>query len=174
MSEEGTPVSETAPTQEAPSSDAMLELAKMSEQAEKFKNDYLYLRAEFDNYKRHAIKDRAELLKYGGERLVRDLLDVLDNFERALQVKLTPDTIDTFHKGIEMTAVALKEVLEKNGIFQINSEGQPFDPNMHEALSSEPTTSVPPGHISRVFKKPYKFHEKMIRPGQVIVAQKPE
>lgn len=148
-----------------------LELAK--EEAAKWKNEYLYLRAEFDNYKKHAIKERSDSLKYGSERVTRDLLEVVDNFERALQVNLTPETMQTFKVGVEMIAKEIKDVLAKHGIHEIPSEGQPFNPVHHEAISSEPTSSVPEGHVARVFKKPYKLHDKIIRMGQVVVATNP-
>ncbi len=145
-----------------------LELAQ--EDALKWKNDFLYLKAEFENFKRNSIKERSELLKFGAERIARDVLEVMDNFERALAVKLTPETMQTFKVGVEMTAKELKDALAKHGILEVPSEGQPFNPAHHEALSSEPTNDVPNGHIARVFKKPYKLHDKIIRTGQVVVA----
>ncbi|MCC2678204.1 MAG: GrpE protein [Pseudobdellovibrio sp.] len=144
------------------------------EEAAKWKNEYLYLKAEFENYKRNNIKERSDLLKFGAERVARDILEVVDNFERALQTKISPETIQNFKVGIEMTAKELKDVLAKHGISEVPSEGQPFNPAHHEAISSEPTMAVPVGHVSRVFKKPYKLHDKIIRMGQVVVASKPE
>lgn len=157
---------------EATAAKSELELAL--EDAAKWKNDFLYLKAEFENYKRNAIKERSDLLKFGSERIGRDILDVVDNFERALQVQLTAETIPTFKTGIEMTAKELKDLLGKHGIQEVPSEGQPFNPAHHEALSSEPTNAVPNGHISKVFKKPYKLHDKIIRTGQVVVATTPK
>ncbi len=157
---------------EAVAAKGELELA--IEDAAKWKNDFLYLKAEFENYKRNAIKERSELLKFGTERIARDILDVVDNFERALQTQLTPETIQTYKTGIEMTAKELKDLLAKHGVQEIPSEGQLFNPSFHEALSSEPTTAVPSGHVSKVFKKPYKLHDKVIRTGQVIVATPPK
>ena len=150
------------------------EIQKLQEQVEKYKNDYLYMRAEFENYKRNAIKERSDLIKYGGERFIRELLEIVDNFERALQVTVTPDNFTTFKQGVEMTAQELKALLTRNSVTEIPSEGTPFDPAIHEALSSESTDKVAAGHIARVFKKPYKYHDKVIRPGQVVVAKKPE
>lgn len=159
-------------SQEATAAQGELELA--IEDAAKWKNDFLYLKAEFENYKRNALKERSELLKFGTERIARDLLDVVDNFERALQTHLTAETLQTYKMGIEMTAKELKDLLSKHGVQEIPSEGQPFNPSFHEALSSEPTTAVPHGHISKVFKKPYKLHDKVIRTGQVVVATPPK
>ncbi len=152
---------------------ATSETEELKAQVEKYKNDYLYLRAEFDNYRRNVIKERADLIKYGSERLVVDVLGVLDNFERALEVKPNAENLATYSKGIEMTQTELKNVLQKYGVSEVQSKGLPFDPAVHEALSSEETSEVKPGFISRVFKKPYKLHDKVIRPGQVVVAKEP-
>lgn len=154
--------------------DVSNEIQKLQEQAEKYKNDYLYLRADFENYKKHMIKERADLLKYGSERMAKDLLPVLDNFERALETSITPETFSVFKQGVEMTASDLRALLAKNGIQEVKSEGQPFDPALHEALTSEISNDVPAGNVLRVFQKAYKMHDKLIRPAQVVVAKKSE
>ena len=154
--------------------ESLTDVQKLSEQAEKFKNDYLYLRAEFENYKRNAIKERSDLIKYGGERFVRDLLDVVDNFERALQVNVGADNFLTFKQGVEMTAQELKTLLQKHSVTEIPAQGTAFDPSVHEALGAEVSDTIAPGYVLRVFKKPYKMHDKIIRTGQVVVAKKPE
>lgn len=158
----------------APAADVSAEVQKLQEQAEKYKNEYLYLRAEFENYKRNVLKERSDLLKFGSERLVRDLLGVVDNFERALQVNVTPENFSTFKQGIDMTAQELRNLLQSHSVQEVPTEGVAFDPTLHEALSSEPTDKVPPGHVARVFKKAYKLHDKLVRPAQVVVAKKPE
>lgn len=172
MSEENN--SQNSNSSKSENADLTSDVQKLQEQAEKFKNDYLYLRAEFENYKRNAIKERSELLKYGGERFIRDLLEVVDNFERALQVTVGADNLATYKQGVEMTAQELKSLLQRHSVAEIPSQGIPFDPMVHEALGAEPTEQVAPGHVFRVFKKPYKLHDKIIRPGQVVVAKKPE
>lgn len=151
------------------STDGALAAAKAD--AEKFKNEFLYLRAEFENYKKNVIKERSDLRKYGSERLVADLLGVLDIFETALHTELTPESLATFKKGIEMTASELRSVLQRHGVTEVTSKGQPFDPAIHEALSSEETDELPSGTVTKVFKKPYKLHDRVVRPGQVIVAK---
>ena len=155
---EGTPIA----------ADAVAE-AKM--EAEKFRNEFLYLRAEFENYKKQVIKERSDLRKYGSERLIVDILSVLDIFETALATEVTPETLANFRKGIDMTASELRNALQRHGVTEIPSKGIPFDPAVHEALSSEDTSEVAPGSISKVFKKPYKLHDRVIRPGQVVVAK---
>lgn len=175
MSEQNPADQNDKPASEGASSfDVSSEIKKLQEQSEKYKNDYLYLRAEFENYKRNAIKERSDALKYGSERIINEILGVADNFERALQTKVSPETLNNFVQGIEMTANELKAVLQRNGVTELKTEGAAFDPNFMEALSSEPTNDVPPGHVARVFKKAYKLHDKVIRPAQVVVAKKPE
>ncbi|MFV8257002.1 nucleotide exchange factor GrpE [Bdellovibrio bacteriovorus] len=172
MSEENNSQNSNPPNPE--NAEIASEIQKLQEQAEKFKNDYLYLRAEFENYKRNAIKERSDLTKYGGERLVRDLLEVVDNFDRALSVNVSAENFNTFKQGVDMTAQELKSLLQRHNVTEIPAQGAPFDPTVHEALSSEATDQMAPGHVVRVFKKPYKLHDKVIRPGQVVVAKKPE
>ncbi len=140
----------------------------------KFKNDYLYLAAEFENYKKNAIKERSDLRRFGAERLAVDILEVVDIFEKALSTEVTSENLDSFRKGIELTATQLKAALAKNGIEEIPALGKAFDPAVFEALSSEVSADLPPGHISRVFRKPYKLHDRVIRHGQVIVAKEKE
>ncbi len=146
----------------------------LREELEKAKNDYLYLRAEFDNHRRQAIKERSELIRFAGERLAKDLLETLDIFDSALVAEVNEANFKNFVSGIELTAQQLRSTLAKHQIMELPSLGAIFDPNLHEALSSEVTTAVPVGHVSRVFKKAYKFHDKVIRPAQVVVAKEKE
>ncbi len=147
------------------------ETEKLKAELEKAKRDHLYLAADFENYKKNAIKERSELLKFGSERIVRDLLSVVDNFERALENSENPEK---FREGVDLINQELKSMLQRFGVTEAPAHGLRFDPLMHEALSSEPTESVPAGHVSRVFKKAYKLHDKLVRPAQVVVATAPE
>jgi molecular chaperone GrpE len=135
------------------------------------KNEYLYLRAEFDNYRRQATKERADLIRFAGERLAKDLLETLDIFDSALANEISEETYKNFVSGIELTAQQLRATLAKHNISEVAALGLAFDPTLHEALGAEPSESIPPGHITRVFKKAYKFHDKVLRPAQVIVAK---
>lgn len=145
--------------------------SELAEQLAKVRNDFLYLYAEFENYKKNAIKERSDLRKYGSERLVVDLLGVLDIFETALSLEQTPENMAAFRKGIELTGQELRSTLVKHGVEEQVALGSAFNPSVHEALSSEETSEFPEGHISRVFKKPYKLHDRIVRPGQVVVAR---
>ena len=158
---------EKTETGEEPSSEGDGELQAKLEKAEK---DFMYLRADFDNFKKTSIKERSQLVKYGNERLLVDLLGVLDNFEHAMNMEINADNLDSFRDGVELIKTELYNSLSKYGLVKVDSKGLAFDPNVHEALSSEPTSEVEPGHISQVFKDAYKLHDRIIRPAQVVVA----
>lgn len=152
------------------------EIDQLKADLAKAQSDFLYLRAEFENYKKQMIKDRSEYLKYGSERMIVAFLDIIDNFDRALEVELNPEkpeNIESYKKGMEMTAGEFKAALKKFNVEEIPCKGEAFDPNLHEALGNQETADVPAGHISQVFKAAYKLHERVIRPAQVIVAKEP-
>lgn len=157
---------ESSETSAAPVDDLQTQLEKASK-------DFLYLRAEFENYKRNAIKERVALQKFGPQRLALDLLPVVDVFEQALGEVNTDSENDPFVKGILMTQKELNQALEKHGIKKISAIGETFNPEVHEALGTEPSQTYKEGEICRVFKSPYKFHDKLLRPGQVFVATAP-
>lgn len=141
---------------------------------EKFKsiqNDYLYLRAEFDNFRKRTIKERADLIKYGSERLITQFLNITDDFERSLEIEITKESFESFKNGIEMIAKQIRTILSQFGVEEVKCLHEPFDPTIHEALGSEETNEVPPGHVVKILKKPYRLHDKILRPAQVIVAK---
>ena len=138
---------------------------------DKARNDYLYLRAEFDNYRKQAIKERSDLIKYGSEKVLLEILNVMDNVERALETAKGPEQYEALRKGFDMIAQEFRNVLGRFGVQEIPSLGLPFDPATHEALSSAESDSVDPGHVIAVHKKPYKLHDKVLRHGQVVVSK---
>ena len=142
----------------------------LEEKYAQLEKDHLYLRAEMDNIKRQSIKERSSLLKYGAERLARDLLDTLDVFHTAFATEITDQNFENFVNGIKMTRESLTATLKKHGIEELDCIGKAFDPNTQEALSSEPKEDIEEGHVTQVFKAPYMYHDKLLRPGQVIVS----
>ncbi|MBX9769518.1 MAG: nucleotide exchange factor GrpE [Bdellovibrionales bacterium] len=159
-------------TAEKTSTPDPLEICKT--ELEKSRSEFLYLKAEFDTYRRNAIRERSDLVKYSGEKVLTDLLSIFDNFERALQTETKDSNFDSFRQGVKLIGEEFKSLFQRHGITEIPSQGVPFDPNVHEALSAEPTKELPPGHITRVFRKAFKYHDKLIRTGQVVVAQEPK
>lgn len=154
-------------------SDSSSEIGQLQADYEKLKNSYLYLRADFENYKKTAIKERSDLIKYGNERLILRILDVLDAFDRALEIEVAPENLESYIQGIKMTRDELNKALSQFGLNEIESHQKDFDPAIHEALSSEESEELPPGKITQVFKRAYKLHDRLIRPAQVVVSKEP-
>ncbi len=144
-------------------------IEKLKADVDAAKKDYLYLHAEFDNYRKHAEKDRIDFKKYASKDLVTEMLGVLDNFNLALGSSSSIGNIEAFKKGMDLIYSQLKSTLEKFGVTEIPSEGKMFDPSIHEALGTEPS-SAEPGTITRVFRKAYKLHDRVIRHAQVMIA----
>ena len=146
---------------------SMEELAATVKQKDK---ELLYLRAEFDNFKKQTIKERSEILKYSGQTLALDLLSVVDVFEKALEQNVTEQNYKNFVDGVKLTEKQLNSQLDKHGIREIKCKGQVFDPNQCEALSQVPAKDVKDGEVIDVMRKGYMFHDKVLRHAQVVIA----
>lgn len=128
---------------------------------------YMRLMADFQNYKRRVEKEKSDIYAYANEKLVVELLEVIDNFERALEVE-TEDT--GFKEGMTMIFKQTGAVLEKAGLAEIPALGEVFDPNVHNAVMSEDTEEYESGKVSGVMQKGYTLNGKVIRPSMVRVA----
>lgn len=155
------------------SNDLQQQIETLKKERDEAKTKLLYMAADLDNYRKQAIKERSDLLKFGSEPLVREMLTVLDNLERASQIDLKPgaseEMINAYKSGVDMIVEQFRGGLKKFGVEAVESTGVPFNPQEHEALSSEQNPDFPPNVVSRVFKKAYKLHGKLIRPAQVVV-----
>ena len=136
--------------------------------------ELLYLRAEFDNFKKQMLKERSELLKYAGQNLALDLLSVVDVFEKALELDVNESNYKTFVDGVKLTEKQLNSQLDKHGIREIKCKGEIFDPNKCEALSQVPSTTAKDGEVIDVMRKGYLFHDKVLRHAQVVIASAPD
>jgi molecular chaperone GrpE len=130
---------------------------------------YLRLAADFDNYKKRVARDQAELVQRATERLVQELLPVLDDLERALEAAEQHQEAK-LEDGVRLVHRALAEVLRKEGIEEIATEGA-FDPHVHEALLTQPGNGVEAGDVLQVLQKGYRLGDKVVRPARVIVAE---
>ena len=128
---------------------------------------YMRLMADFQNYKKRVEKEKKDLYSYANEKLVTELLDVLDNFERALDQE---GQGDSFNEGMEMIFKQLGYVLKKSGLAEIPALGEELDPNFHNAVMSEETDDYESGKVSGVMQKGYTLNGKVIRPSMVKVA----
>jgi molecular chaperone GrpE len=153
-----------------PATENAEKLTTLTQELEKAKKDYLYLMAEFDNYKKQAIRDRSHFMKYASENVLRDVIQVMDNFYLALQNEITSENIESFLTGVKMISKEMQNTVEKYGVIKLQTLGEKFDPSLHEALGTEPSSEYPSGHITKVFKDGYKLHDRLLRPAQVIIA----
>jgi molecular chaperone GrpE len=148
------------------------EVERLKTELDHVRDVYLRKLAEFDNYRKRTERERYDLMQTAGEDLVKELLPVLDNFERALEHGEEDDS-GAFRQGVEMIARQLRETLERKGVVEVNPVGQPFDPELHEAVQRVETTDHVPGIVVWVMLKGYTYAERLLRPAMVGVAVEP-
>jgi len=130
---------------------------------------YLRLRADFDNLKRRSQLDREAQAKYRAQTLLTDLLPVLDNFERALSVEATSEEAQNMKKGIDMVYRSLVEATTKEGLKIIATEGEVFDPNIHQAVMQESNPEQESGIVLQELQRGYQLKDRVLRPAMVKV-----
>lgn len=131
----------------------------------------LRLAADFENYKKRMIRDREISFKYAEEALLKELLPSIDNLERALAHQNTGEETNALREGIDLTLKALLAATAKFGLTAIESIGQPFDPNLHEALAMEASADHPPQTVLREFEKGYYYKDRLLRAAKVVVTK---
>lgn len=177
---------ESAEAEAADAEEAKAETEKAGEEAEESKAEdaaeaekkaeeqeserYMRLMAEFQNFKRRAAREKSDIHAYANEKIIGELLPVLDNFERALSTK--SDDVEGYAKGMELIFTQLKTALEHAGLSEIPAMGEEFDPNVHNAVMTEDVEDIEDNHISKVLQKGYKLNDKVIRPSMVAVVRK--
>lgn len=138
-----------------------------------YKEKYYYLAAEMQNMQRRYEKEKENLLKYGSEKILRDLLDVVDNFERTLGFIQNDEDekVKNIAVGIDMINKQFMEALLKHGLKQVDALGEVFDPNFHEAMAQQPAEGKKDMEIIQVHQNGYTLNERLVRPAKVIVAK---
>jgi len=145
------------------------ELVKAKAKAEDYYGQLQRMQADFDNYRKRTQKEKTELIKYAAERLVGELLPVLDNFDRAVSAaKVNPD-FTSFSQGVEMILRQMQTALSKEGLRAMEAVGQPFDPNLHEAVLRVDSEDHPENTVVEELQKGYYLKEKVLRPCMVKV-----
>lgn len=168
----------SAETSETPEEDNAPEAEKTEEKAEekteKKADDgnekYVRLMAEFQNYKKRVAKEKNDIREYATEKLVMELLPVLDNFERALAASAEDDPAG-YAKGMELIFTQMVTELQKSGLAEVEAEGQDFDPTKHNAVMTEENEELESGKVSKVLQKGYALNDKVIRPSMVAVTK---
>jgi molecular chaperone GrpE len=146
-------------------------IAKKEEEINELNNRFLRLNADFQNYKKRAEKERADVYQFGNEKIVTDLLPILDNLERANSSANEESSAgDSIAKGVEMVMQQFRDILKKHGVEEIQSIGEEFDPNLHHAVMQEDHPEYESNQVMDVFQKGYTLNGKVIRPSMVKVS----
>ncbi len=148
--------------------------AALDESAE-LQDQVLRVAAEFENYKKRMERERSSMLKYAGENIFRELLPVVDNLERAIDLGVvdgadSEKNLAALVEGVQLTLKSLVGSLEKFEVKPIQSIGEPFDPNIQEALTMEASDAVPANHVISEFEKGYHYKDRLLRAARVIVS----
>ena len=129
------------------------------------------LKAEFENFRKRMLREQSEFLKFDAQGVIGELLPVIDNFERALDQGDHGDQFDDYKKGMKLVYGQLFEALAKEGLSTVEPVGQPFDPNLHEAVMQEESAEYPEGTVVRVLERGYVLQDRIIRHAKVSVAK---
>ena len=148
-------------------------LEEAESRAKSTEDRLLRLGAEFDNFKKRALREKEEDRKFANERIIKELLPVVDNLERALEAACDASE-DQLRSGVQMIVQQMLDTLKKFGVTQFSAEKEPFNPELHEAMQQVETLDVPPGTVVTEHLKGYLLNERLLRPAMVVVAKAPE
>lgn len=150
------------------------QLASLAAAYESAKEQSLRSQAEAQNARRRAEQDIEKAHKFGQEKIVNDLLPVVDNLERALgAIDSSNEALNAFAEGIQLTLKSFVDALARHQVLVVNPHGEPFDPNLHQAVSAVPNPDVEPNTVINVFQKGYTLHGRLVRPAMVVVSKAP-
>lgn len=141
----------------------------LQEECESLRDQLLRSRAEFENYRKRTAREVERIRKTAAESLIHDLLSVLDNLE--LAIRNAEGTPGPMIEGVRLVHKQFQDTLARNGLEPIDAAGQPFDPNIHEAVAQAPSKDVPPDHVIQEFQRGYRLGGQILRPAKVLVSQ---
>ncbi|WRN60565.1 nucleotide exchange factor GrpE [Staphylococcus aureus] len=144
---------------------------ELQQLADENEEKYLRLYAEFENYKRRIQKENEINKTYQAQRVLTDILPAIDNIERALQIEGDDETFKSLQKGVQMVHESLINALKDNGLEVIKTEGEAFDPNIHQAVVQDDNPDFKSGEITQELQKGYKLKDRVLRPSMVKVNQ---
>lgn len=165
---------ETTVEAEEPTAEEALQkqLDETKQQLEKAQKEYMFLLAEFDNFRKRTLKEKQDLIKNASEGAMKDLLPVIDDFERAIQASEKSDDVDSIKEGVNLIYNKFVKYLEKNGVKAIDSTDADFDTEYHEAVTTFPTADESKkGKVIDTVAKGYTMNDKVIRHSKVVVGQ---
>jgi molecular chaperone GrpE len=155
-----------------PQKDLEEKLAAAEAEASENRDRMLRMAAELDNYKKRAARELGDIKKYATENLLRQLLTVVDNLERAIaSAAKENENGQSLVDGVALTLAEIMKILEKHYVSPIQALGEPFDPAFHQAMCQEESTDQPPNTVVQEFQKGYLIHERLLRPAMVVVSK---
>ncbi|MBN2254131.1 MAG: nucleotide exchange factor GrpE [Deltaproteobacteria bacterium] len=152
-------------------SDLEKDLEQMKKEAADNYDKYLRAAAEMENYKKRAVREKADAIKYGNETLIRDILPIVDSLERALDHSSNSKDFDSFVEGLNLIYGKLLGVLEKNGVEKIDAVGKDFDPHFHEAVLQVECADMDDNKVVEKFENGYLLNDRLLRPVKVSVSK---
>lgn len=160
---------EAEPEEEAKPIDPV---AALEDQVADLNDQLLRKQADFDNFRKRMFREREEAIRYANQRLLSDLVEIIDNFERAIKSSEESKDFESFHKGIELIEKQFLSLLEsKWGLTRFESEGEEFDPEKHEAIAVEESTEIESQLVAEDYQKGYMLHDRVLRHAKVKVLQ---
>lgn len=162
-----------APPEEGGSASLEEQLAATRLERDENRDRYLRAQAELENFKRRTQRELSEERRYAALPIVRDVLPVIDNFQRALEAARNTSQVADLIAGLEMVIQQLEETLRRYGTTPIAAHGEPFDPNVHEAVQQLPSAEHPPMTVLQEVERGYTLHDRVVRPSKVIVSTAP-
>lgn len=147
-------------------------IQELGEQVEKLNDRYMRLQAEFDNYRKRTIKEKADLLKSAGEDVLKDMLPVIDDMDRAIETIEAAEDKDAIKAGMQLIDQKFKEFVKQKGVTEIDAMHQEFDTDVHEAMTKIPAPKEElKGKVVDVIQKGYKLNDKVIRFAKVVIGE---
>ena len=152
--------------------DPEIKLKNKQKELDNVQDRLLRLSAEFENFKKRNRREMSEFKKYASEVLIKDLLPVVDNLDRALEIKNSDDACKAIFEGVSLTRDEMLKTFSKYGVQPIDAIEKPFDPAYHQAVGQEPDDNFPDNTVLKEYQKGYTIHGRLLRPSMVVVSKK--
>jgi molecular chaperone GrpE len=146
-------------------------LGQIQADIERFRDLALRTQADFENFRKRSAREKEDAVKYANASFLDRLIPILDNFELGLAAARGSSESSAILSGMDMVSKQLADFLTSSGVEAVNAEGQPFDPNLHEAVAQEPSASVPENVVVRQLRRGYKLRDRLLRPATVVVSK---
>lgn len=148
-------------------------VAGLQADLDRFRDLAMRSQADFENYKKRCAREKEEAIKYANNSLLEKLVSIVDHFELGLEAARSEAETSPIYSGMSLVLKQLQDFLAENGLQSIDTVGQKFDPNLHEAIAHEPSAEVPEGVVIRQTRRGYRFKDRLLRPPAVVVSSGP-